>query len=310
MPVIGALRLRQAHDAGAHPQPAGKSRRLALHARGQLGALRARTHQAHLAAQHVHDLRQLVQMQPAQHAPDPGRAGIARRRPHRAGTILRPVDHGAELDQPKRASAQSKARLAVEHRTGTVEPDRDRDRHAQHHPDRQQRECGDADDAQVEGALVAPAFNHCRRDSAPSIPLRVHGGCFPGRGGLRSRRVLPGPRGSPAASFRSPFTAGSDSIRPDTPAAGSRHRAGGAGRAPAASLRPRCGPGAPDPLRGRRRGHDVAMHGGNPATFEKGGNGGGAATLETDLGKKRLCRIRGLARSGVRFAHASTCPEQ
>src|SRR6266852_3741707 len=48
-------------------------------------ALRARPHEAHLAAQHVEELRQLVEARPSQERPEGGAAWIIRARPHGAG---------------------------------------------------------------------------------------------------------------------------------------------------------------------------------------------------------------------------------
>ena len=48
---------------------------------------------------------------------------------------------------------------------------------------------------------------------------------------------------------------------------------------------------------------------GIPHRSKKGGNGGGGATLTAGWEEKPRCPIRSLARPGVRFAHASACPE-
>ena len=60
----------------------------ALATRRDFRALGPRTHQAHLAAQHVQRLRQLVDAQAPQHVADRCRAPVRMRRPHGAGGRL------------------------------------------------------------------------------------------------------------------------------------------------------------------------------------------------------------------------------
>ena len=73
-----------------------------------------------------------------------------------------PVDHGAELQDAEHAPAASEPRLPVQHRPGAFEPDRHRDRHAQHNPQRKKKEQGGGDRREVERALVVPAIGRTR----------------------------------------------------------------------------------------------------------------------------------------------------
>ena len=125
----------------------------------QLDLLRARPDDRHLAAQHVDQLRQLVEAEPAQEAPDAGHAGVVGELEHRvaqvveADHVLEPVlgvgDHGPELVHLERAAVEPGAGLVEEHGPAAVELDRDRDqgeeRGREQEPDR-----GDDD---VEAAL-------------------------------------------------------------------------------------------------------------------------------------------------------------
>ena len=86
--------------------------------------MRARPDQGHLAAQHVDQLRQLVQAGAAQPASDRGDPRVVGARLHepRAGVVA----HGAELQQLEHIVVEALARLAEQGGTGRVQPDRDR----------------------------------------------------------------------------------------------------------------------------------------------------------------------------------------
>src|SRR5258708_6716145 len=76
------------------------------------GQRRPRTDQAHLAAKHVEELRDLVDRGDAQEAADPGNARIVRNLEHRAVGLVEvddmmartvgAIDHGAQLDERER----------------------------------------------------------------------------------------------------------------------------------------------------------------------------------------------------------------
>ena len=170
--AVGAPRLRQARDAGPHPQAFAERGQPALDARGQLRALRPRTHQAHLAPQHVQHLRQLVEMEPAQHAAHRGGARIPPHRPDRPGAGLRALDHGAELEHREHPAVAPEARLAVQHRAGALEPDRERDADRHNRPERQQPQPRQRHEDEIEGALVALPGQGARPGGGPSIRRR------------------------------------------------------------------------------------------------------------------------------------------
>ena len=104
-----------------------------------LGDERARTDQAHLATEHVEQLRELVQRSAAQEASDAGDARVVLDLEHPlvAASVLVQVrdlvlaplgvgDHRAELEDLELAVIAADPRLAEEHRAGRVELDRER----------------------------------------------------------------------------------------------------------------------------------------------------------------------------------------
>ena len=72
---------------------------------------RARSHQGHLAAQHVHELRELVQTEVPQHRTEGGDLSVG---------------HGPQLDDLKRAAPAPEALLAKEHRRAVGDANQDR----------------------------------------------------------------------------------------------------------------------------------------------------------------------------------------
>src|SRR5262249_12340338 len=59
-------------------------------------ALRPRADEAHLARQHVPELGQLVEREPPERPPEPGRPAVPAARPHRPGLLLGPRGHRPE----------------------------------------------------------------------------------------------------------------------------------------------------------------------------------------------------------------------
>ena len=107
---------------------------------------------AHVAAQHVEQLRQLVDARGAHDAPNAGDARIAARRRAMTGQITQIRMHAAEFEDVEQAIAAAHARLTEEDRPPAVELDRDRDRQKQR-PDEGDR---GADDGEIEAALEDP----------------------------------------------------------------------------------------------------------------------------------------------------------
>ena len=103
--------------------------------------LGTRAHQAHVAHEHVPQLRQLVDLGVAQEVPDPGDPLILAHRD--AGAELGGVvHHGPELDDVERLQMPSHPPLAEEHRARAVEPDRD-GRHREHRGEQDQADGGE-----------------------------------------------------------------------------------------------------------------------------------------------------------------------
>src|SRR5215204_792554 len=72
----------------------------------------------HVAAQHVPELRQLVEVEPAQEAADPGSARVVVSGPDGAGVVFRAHVHRAELVDVERLAVETHPLLLVEHRAG------------------------------------------------------------------------------------------------------------------------------------------------------------------------------------------------
>src|SRR5207245_3766549 len=117
-----AVDLRPARDAGLHLQPARLPRRVALDLVAQR---RPRADQRHLAAQDVPELRQLVEGEPAQHAPDSRDARLAAVRGVAGAFPLRPDAHRAQLQELEVDAVLADAHLAIEDRPTVRELDRD-----------------------------------------------------------------------------------------------------------------------------------------------------------------------------------------
>ena len=76
---------------GLHVEPEAVLGKVAL---DQLDLLRARADDAHVAAQDVDELRQLVEAEAAQQPPDPGDPRIGAQLEHRLGQVLEHHDIG------------------------------------------------------------------------------------------------------------------------------------------------------------------------------------------------------------------------
>jgi hypothetical protein len=83
--------------------------------------MRSRAYQAHLAAQDIEELRQLVDAGRADDPPDARDARIVSRRGVRPG--LAAVAHRPELEHPEQLVAAPDAGLDVEHRAAAFQPE-------------------------------------------------------------------------------------------------------------------------------------------------------------------------------------------
>lgn len=144
--------------APVHLRPAGDARQRFVPAR-LLGGVtfevcsqqRARTHQAHFAFEHVHQLGQLIEAGGAQEAPELGQALLVGQRLAR---VIHRVAHRAELEKPEQLAVQPRAFLAEEHRPAQL--DAHQHRGHQHHR-------GEQDEQQQADEQVEKAFSGSRK---------------------------------------------------------------------------------------------------------------------------------------------------
>ena len=138
-----AVHLRPAGDAGLHLVAQHVLRDLVLELRDEMRPLRARPDDRHVAAQHVPELRQLVDVRAAQELAERRHAADRRSlRPHRPGLALGVVVHRAELDDRERLAVEAHPLLAVEDGAARRELDERRDepeRNRQHDQRRRSR---------------------------------------------------------------------------------------------------------------------------------------------------------------------------
>ena len=87
---------------------------------------RARADQRHLAAQHVHQVRQLIERGASQQRAHARDARVVRVDREAGPDVLRAVDHRAQLQHVELATVQAAAALAVDHRPGGLQADRER----------------------------------------------------------------------------------------------------------------------------------------------------------------------------------------
>ncbi len=92
-----------------------------LELRDELWAFGARADEAHVTAQDVDPLGNLVEVQSAQNLPDPGDAVVKLPRP-KWPACLRVGDHCPELEQGEGAATATDPDLAVKDGTGTLHP--------------------------------------------------------------------------------------------------------------------------------------------------------------------------------------------
>ena len=127
-------------------------RELALEPRGQLRTLRPRSDERHLPAQHVDQLRELVEPPRADPAAGRDDALVADAREHGATVLLRTDAHRAELDHGEVLASRADTDLTEQERTASREQLVQRDEQEQREPDG----CGEQRVREVEDALEAP----------------------------------------------------------------------------------------------------------------------------------------------------------
>ena len=138
----------------------------------EIGTLRPRPDDRHVAAQHVPELRQLVEIEAPQPAPDRRAARVVRRAPRRAGFVLGALVHRAELVDLERLAVEPHALLRVEHRTGRRAPDQRRDDEQAGCRQDEQRRAGNRDvDRPLEHAVEAAQRNVVQADDRNAVEV-------------------------------------------------------------------------------------------------------------------------------------------
>src|SRR5262249_29418029 len=120
--AVAAADRRVASDARLHAEALPEKGDFALEPLDEDGALGAGADEAHLADEHVPELRQLIDAGPAEEAADARDARIVLGRP-RGAERLRVGAHRAKLLDREAAPSLARADLRVEHRAARVELD-------------------------------------------------------------------------------------------------------------------------------------------------------------------------------------------
>src|ERR687887_168829 len=118
-----AVYLGPAGEAGLDVEPAALPGRVLLHLVAKRGP---RADEAHVAADDVPELRQLVEREAAEEAARPGDAGVAAVDGEAGALALGADDHRPQLEQVEVSALVADAALAVEDRAAVLELDRDR----------------------------------------------------------------------------------------------------------------------------------------------------------------------------------------
>ncbi len=166
-----AVDLGPAREARLDLVPEHVARHFAPKLFDELRALGAGSDQAHVAAEHVPELREFVKAPSPQHAPDRGLSVVVRLGPDRAGVALGTVDHRAELQHLKHASVESHPALSEQNRD-SVEP-RDQGPDADHQ--RGQKGQDEGRDHDVEQAFLdrGPPHQGALAQSDDGEPVEV-----------------------------------------------------------------------------------------------------------------------------------------
>src|SRR5690606_28378517 len=123
--AVGIVDLRPAGDAGLHTVTHAVVRNFLREIVDEHRTFRARTDEAHIADEHVDDLRDLINAGAAHKAADTGHAAVVALRPARDAVFLGIRPHAAKLIYGEGLTVGADALLAVENRTRAVETDGD-----------------------------------------------------------------------------------------------------------------------------------------------------------------------------------------
>src|SRR3989442_14088406 len=125
--VVPVPHLRQPCDSGEHNATLVVPGHDLDEALDNRGTLRARSDDTHFPSEHVHDLRQLVQVGAAQDPADARHPGICLGTPHRSAFALGVLDHAPELVHPEYPAVEANPCLCKEDRSTALERDRETD---------------------------------------------------------------------------------------------------------------------------------------------------------------------------------------
>src|SRR5215203_5721909 len=139
--VLDALFERRVAAPAVHLRPPGDPRfdlvaehvlrDAVLELLDEIGPLRPWTDQRHVAAKHVPELRELVEIELPQPPPDRRASRIIVSRPHRAGVVFGPRVHRAELVDVEGLAVEPHALLGIENGAGRGPLDDHRDEREQ-----------------------------------------------------------------------------------------------------------------------------------------------------------------------------------
>src|SRR6185436_13286939 len=120
-----AIDLRPAGQSSFYLVPQHVLRETVPELLDEVRTLRPRTHNRHIAAEHVPELREFVDVRPPQEPAERGHTGIVWHRPYRSAILLGIVVHRSELDDREGLAVEAHAFLAVENGTLRRHPDQD-----------------------------------------------------------------------------------------------------------------------------------------------------------------------------------------
>src|SRR5262249_34693271 len=147
--------LRPARDAGLHAMTDAVVRDLLQQTVDEHRPFRARADEAHIAFQHIEELRDLVDPRAADEAADACDAAIVALGPAGDAVFLGIRAHAAELQHHERVAAGTDALLAIEDGTGAVELDGD-DSEYGHRETEDEHDQRDHDIEQALGDVAGP----------------------------------------------------------------------------------------------------------------------------------------------------------
>jgi hypothetical protein len=136
---IAGANLRPAGDTGLDEQAPAPARNDRVEQLDELGPFGTRPDDGHVAPKDVEQLRELVQVCPAQHPADARRAWVARTGPDRAALALRVGAHRPELVDREQLPALADPGLPEDDRPARRQRNEERD-HEQQRPENDQRQ--------------------------------------------------------------------------------------------------------------------------------------------------------------------------